>query len=252
MTEKEWPSSELVNVVKEIVEKKGVDIRFLGPVLGAMEKVDVLAYLKRIVQLLDGTERQRRVVYEIFLKIIDVSEMAKEDKDSEKKALPSERKAPLTPVELLVVLHTLEDAVGLKRQMEATDICIKSIDNYDPESFAVVLQQLTDTPKQATLLMRTTIQCVSRFPSLSGFINNIILPRMVSKKVWTNAKLWPGWIKCAEVTAPGSVSVILGLPKEQIVDVLRKSVELKGRIGEWADSMDGSQQVAKIRAILAG
>lgn len=109
---------------------------------------------------------------------------------------------------------------------------------------AVALQQLTNASKPATLLMRTVIQSVTRHVSLSGFINSIILPRMITKRVWTNSKLWPGWIKCAEVTAPGSISVVLGLPKEQCIDVLRRSEELRGRVREMADK--GNQPARKI------
>ncbi|KAJ3125343.1 hypothetical protein HK098_000350 [Nowakowskiella sp. JEL0407] len=252
MTEKKWPTEQILNIVREILKTRNDDVRFLVPVVSAFKKDELLEQLPKIVSLLDGSEHQRKIVRDIFLGMIDITDIVEGLKVSDEKnaQVYAQLKAPMTPIELLVALHTLEDAVGLKRLMEATDICFKTITQFDPEQLAAVCQQISDAAKPCTLLMRSVIQSVTKFPALTGFINSIILPRMISKRVWTNKKLWPGWIKCAEATLPGSISVVVGLQNEQFMDVVRKSDEIARKIREWGERMEGNPQATRVLSMM--
>jgi symplekin len=115
----------------------------------------------------------------------------------------------------MIVLHTLEDTIGLKKAVEgeldileirdshlfralATSICFDLKEIYTQEVLAMVLQQLVDLAKLPILLMRTVIQSVTTYKELSGFVNSI-LTRLIMKKIWTYPKLWDGFIRCCTV-----------------------------------------------------
>lgn len=50
-----------------------LNARFLVPIISGLNKEEVLASLPRIVSLLKGTERERRTVTEVFLKLLSGS-----------------------------------------------------------------------------------------------------------------------------------------------------------------------------------
>jgi symplekin len=104
---------------------------------------------------------------------------------------------------------------------------------------AIVLQQLIDVSPLPALLMRTIIQTVHKYPKLTGFVMGL-LARLITKQataprplpppplrpppapfsafshaggvgaqVWTDERLWQGWIKCCRSTTPHSYAVVL-------------------------------------------
>jgi symplekin len=158
------------------------------------------------------------------------------------------------------------------------DVCIKHQDIFKQEVMAVVIQQLVDQVKLPTLFMRTVLSSVKAFPNLAGFTNGI-LTRLVSKKVWTNLKLWEGFIRCCSVciafffhviqqdthyavnadlvlfwyiqlTAPTSFSVLITLPKAQLEDILRKLPGLKPRLYEYLMELPPSMRV-RVKQVIA-
>ena len=74
--------------------------------------------------------------------------------------------------------------------------------------------------------MRTLIQALVVYPKLTGFAMGL-LTRLISKRVWEDAILWKGFIRCCEKTQPTSFPVLLQLPKTQLEDVLLQSPGLK-------------------------
>lgn len=69
--------------------------------------------LPKITSLLDGTEKQRDVVRQVFVDL------------NSSKTIPGSEGNPDTfnpalipPVELMIVLHTLEDTIGLRKAVE--------------------------------------------------------------------------------------------------------------------------------------
>ncbi|TPX63008.1 hypothetical protein PhCBS80983_g00061 [Powellomyces hirtus] len=226
MTEKELPSAQLVGLVRNAFVQKNLDARFLIPVLSGLDRNEVLQHLSRIVLLLDGTEPQRKVVRDAFLRLVD-SPSVKNAAASATGACPitvagADRSAiahhggagsPLSPSELLVALHNMDDVVGLKRAVEATNICFSCQTVFKQEVLAVVLQQLVDQSKLPTLFMRTVIQSVNQYSGLVSFVANILL-KLINKKMMF----------------PASIHLLQSLPRPPAMDALKRSPKLKASV----------------------
>ncbi|KAI9100992.1 hypothetical protein DFS34DRAFT_450715 [Phlyctochytrium arcticum] len=205
----EGPSTELVNTVKSVFRKRKLNARFILPIIGSLDKGEALQFLPRIVILLDGTEQTRSLVKDAFLKIMG------RDSGQPRDAAGSK----LSPSDLLINLHNMEETVGLKRAVEgtsmqkhqfesihrahslnylATTICFTSQDIFTQEVLAVVLQQLVEQSTLPTLYLRSVIQSVSQYPGLNSFVMNILV-KLINKKVWTMPKLWDGFVRCLTV-----------------------------------------------------
>jgi symplekin len=85
------------------------------------------------------------------------------------------------------------------------------------------------------------IQAVTTYKSLVGFVSQTLLPRLVTKKVWTNPPLWEGFIRCAKVIAPASFGVLLQLPKEQLREVVDKQPGLKSGLRDYVTKKAGNK-----------
>ncbi|KAK9765013.1 hypothetical protein K7432_006996 [Basidiobolus ranarum] len=217
LTDKAKPSPQLVSAVKAVYTQRELDARFLIPIMPGLEKEEAFKFLPNIICLLNNTEGERKVVKEVMLKLISTSE---------EEATNNSGRSQISPSELLVALHNMEETIGLKRAVEATQICFSLPEIFTSEVLAVVLQQLVDQPKIPTLFMRTVMQSVSLHKNLTGFINSL-LSRLITKKIWNSPKLWDGFIRCCKLTQPTSFSVLIQLPKNQLQDVLVKCESLK-------------------------
>jgi symplekin len=82
---------------------------------------------------------------------------------------------------------------------------------------------------------------VTTYKSLVGFVSQTLLPRLVTKKVWTNPPLWQGFIRCAKVIAPASYGVLLQLPKEQLREVVDKQPGLKSGLRDYVTKKSGNK-----------
>ena len=85
------------------------------------------------------------------------------------------------------------------------------------------------------------IQAVTTYKSLVGFGSQTLLPRLVTKKVWTNPPLWEGFIRCAKVIAPASFGVLLQLPKDQLREVVDKQPGLKSGLRDYVTKKAGNK-----------
>ncbi len=182
--------------------------------------------LPKILDLLDGTEAPRKIVRQVFVDLNSPKTIPGSEGTAE-----TVKPALISPVELMIVLHTLEDTIGLKRAVEgmilimrflmylkslvATSICFDLKEVYTQEVLAMVLQQLVDLAKLPILLMRTVIQSVTIYKELSGFVNSI-LTRLIMKKIWTFPKLWDGFIRCCTVRSTHALSQARSFTSELI------------------------------------
>ena len=85
------------------------------------------------------------------------------------------------------------------------------------------------------------IQAVTTYKSLVGFVSQTLLPRLVTKKVWTNPPLWEGFIRCAKAIAPASFGVLLQLPKDQLREVVDKQPGLKLGLRDYVTKKAGNK-----------
>ncbi|KAF9933806.1 hypothetical protein FBU30_004404 [Linnemannia zychae] len=275
------PSPGLVSAVQAAVIQYDLNARFLIPIISGLNKEEVLASLPRIVSLLKGTERERRTVTDVFLKLLsgssavtttvsgtlnngssstsgsgigqsgsnitqNISSGGLVRRDSNAGSVPQSqqiRGPVLSPSELLIQLHLMEDVVGWKTACEAMDICFHHPEIYKSEIIAVVLQQLLDMPNIPSLFMRTVIQAITLYKNLVGFVNSMILARMIQKNVWTRPVLWKGFVRCAKMMQPTSASVIASLPKQQLKEVLTMEPSLKESVDAYQKAKSSGRRV---------
>ncbi|KAF9916578.1 hypothetical protein BX616_003394 [Lobosporangium transversale] len=251
LTDGVQPSPGLVSAVQDAVIKHDLNARFLIPIIGGLDREAVFNCLPRIVGLLKGTERERRTVTDVFLKLLtgsgrsggpgqttssalstgsdrrtsNVSAIATTTSSSSLQSSSSASRGPImSPSELLIELHAIEDTVGWKAACE-------------------VLQQLLEQPTIPSLFMRTVIQAITLYKNLVGFVNSMILAKLIPKKVWSRKVLWKGFVRCAKMTQPSSSSVLASLPKPQLKEVLAMEPSLKEPVEAFIKAKSSGRRV---------
>ncbi|KAJ3304803.1 hypothetical protein HDV03_002345 [Kappamyces sp. JEL0829] len=208
------------DVMQDVIEKtrvtfidRNLDVRFLLLIITYLDKDNVLKHLGKIVSSLeDGNETQQAIVKKLF---VDLTEVKQGINDEAPKSV-------VTPAELLIALHTLEDSIGLKKALAATNICFSMPEIFKQEVLAIVLSQLSERARLPTLFMRSVIQSLNVFKGLSGFTNQL-LTKLIGKQVWKQKKLWDGFVRIVNMNFPSSMSILLTLKKPQAIDVLVRS-----------------------------
>ncbi|CAE6440409.1 unnamed protein product [Rhizoctonia solani] len=230
LTENGRPNANLVALVKELIAERDLDARFLMPIIGEMDKPDIVKNLPRIVSMLNGKPEPKALVKSAFQAIVAAPpESFTKGSSNQPRMKQSEQ---LTPVDLMVLLHE-DKEIGIKPAMEAISICFQIVDVFRSDVLAAVMQQLLDSATLPTLFLRTVIQAVTTYKNLVGFVSTTLLSRLITKKVWTNPPLWEGFIRCAKVIAPASFGALLQLPREQLKELISKQPALKEDLREY-------------------
>ncbi|KAI0322800.1 Symplekin tight junction protein C terminal-domain-containing protein [Amylostereum chailletii] len=245
-TDQSRPSAQLLALVKGLVAERDVDARFLIPIIAEMDKQDIMRHLPRIVSILDGKAERKALVRSVFGAIVTTPPQGFGSVSSN---MPRVRQSELlTPSELMVLLHASEKEIGQEAAKEAIEICLSMTDVFRGEVLAAVMQQIVDEPVLPTLFMRTVIRAVTTYKSLVGFVSTTLLSRLITKKIWTNAPLWNGFILCATLIAPASFGALLQLPKEQLRELVNKQPKLKTSLREFVMKKPGNK--ARVAGLL--
>jgi symplekin len=142
-------SETVMEATKESYMARQLDVRFLMLIIQTLEKTQILQQLPTLVKSLDGSDIQRDLVRDVFLKLVDIN---RGDEDDE---------SVITPSEVLITIHNFdENVVPLGKSIQAIAVCFGVPSVFKQEVFAVVLQQLVDQPRLPVLLLRTMIQSV--------------------------------------------------------------------------------------------
>jgi len=224
ITDKNAPTPELVERVKELYQKRVSDVRFLIPVLNGLDKQHVISVLPKLIS------QSPNVVKEVFNRLLGSFQ-------PESSTIAS----PLTPSELLIALHGIESKSDMKAVMKAINLCFGEKKIYTQEVLAVVLQQLMDQSPLPTLFMRTVILSLGLCPRLVGFVMNI-LAKLINKQVWKQPKVWQGFVKCCQMTKPQSFPILLQLPPRQLESVFEISPELRDQLVAHVESFTPHQR----------
>jgi symplekin len=209
LTEKTAPTSELVEKVRNLYDKRLPDVRFLIPVLTGLSKKEITSALPQLIKL------SQAVVKEVFNRLLGINVNV------------AIHKSPLSPTELLVALHQIDQSsCDLKTIIGATSLCFAEKQIYTQEILASVMQQLIDVTPIPTLYMRSVIQSVTIYPKLSGFVI-IMMQRLIGKQIWKYPKVWEGFIKCCQRIKPISQQVLFQLPHAQLKEVFSSAPDLK-------------------------
>jgi len=165
----------------------------LIPILQGLSKTEVISALPSLLALKDI------IVTQVIDRILG----------TRPGALANIGASALSPSELLVVLHAPN--IPAKDAMKALNKCFERKRVYTSEVLAVALQQLVDQTPLPMLFMRTAMLALNTAPKLKGFIVGL-LTRLLSKKIWKDARIWKGFVKCCGRTTPQSLDIVLQLP----------------------------------------
>ena len=220
LTERQAPTPELVNRVRNLYAKRSADVRFLIPVLNGLTKQEIYAALPKLIKLNTG------VVKEVFNRLLGTGSTT----------------GAMSPADLMIALHNIDSSkCDMKTVIKATGICFQDKNVYTMEVLTIVLQQLMEQKDIPLLLMRTVIQSVALYPNLIGFTMNI-LQRLIVKQVWKQKMLWEGFIKCCERTKPQSFRVLLQLPPAQLKMLLDSAPDMREPLLEQVQGFTESQR----------
>ncbi|XP_046847491.1 symplekin-like [Xenia sp. Carnegie-2017] len=233
ITEKSSPSTALVKHVKDLYHKRASDVRLLIPVLTGLEKKEVIEVLPKLIK------QSPNVVKEVFNRLLGCFHGESTISSA----------SPLTPSELLITLHNIEDKADMKSIIKAVGLCFAEKTIYTQEVLAVVLQQLMEKTPLPTLFMRTVIQSLSVCPRLVGFAMNI-LSKLISKQVWKQPKVWQGFVKCCQMTKPQSYPILLQLPSRQLESVFELCPELKDLLRTHVEQFTPHQRALIPRSLI--
>ena len=233
LTERQAPTPELVNRVRNLYAKRSADVRFLIPVLNGLTRQEIYAALPKLIKLNPG------VVKEVFNRLLGTANAS--------------ITGAMSPADLMIALHNIDNSkCDMKTVIKATGICFQDKNVFSMEVLTIVLQQLMEQKDIPLLLMRTVIQSVALYPNLIGFTMNI-LQRLIVKQVWKQKMLWEGFIKCCERTKPQSFRVLLQLPPAQLRMLLDSAPDMREPLLEQVQGFTESQRQhvpASIMAVL--
>ncbi|EDV23664.1 uncharacterized protein TRIADDRAFT_57101 [Trichoplax adhaerens] len=137
-TDKSMPSQELIRKVREAYYGKKLDVRALIPIINGLEKSEVIGALPKLMK------QSAKVVKEVITRLINPFS------DVEESVGPRQT-SPLTPSELLLALHQIEDDV----KSAIKGFCLSEKSTFTQEVLAGVLQQMLERTTIPILFMRT-------------------------------------------------------------------------------------------------
>ena len=143
-----------------------------------------------------------------------------------------------------MALHN--ESTAIKPTIEAIGICFSMTTVFRSDVLVASMVRIADLPSGSLpiVFMRTIIQAVTTYKSLVPFVANTVLPKLVSKKIWSaGPQLWDGFIRLARLIAPASYGVLLQLPKEWLKDVLEKQPALKSGLKTFLAAKQGGRGV---------
>ncbi|PKI83902.1 hypothetical protein MVES1_002381 [Malassezia vespertilionis] len=214
----------LASLVHALVESRGLSIEYLLPLVPYLDTAQIVEILPRAVALLrDPTDENKAKIRSLFRMLIAP---ALDGRDS----LAS---AALSPVELMVLLHTHEQAIGLKAAVTATQLCFAMDDLFRADIMTAALNRLVEEPTLPVLFMRTTIMSIKTFRSLTNYVATSVLNKLVAKQIWNEPRLWDGFALCASLTAPTSFGALLQLPHTQLRDLMSKQPSMREPLRDY-------------------
>lgn len=164
----------------------------------------------------------------------------------------------IAPAQLLVALHQLnaespDDKPLTKRIIFAINTCFRYKSIFRKNVLASALQQLVDLDPLPLLLMRTVIQSVNAVPEMTGLVVEI-LSRLVRRRVWENALLWKGFVKCAMMPklVPNSFEVLLMLPRPELKRALEENPSLRQQLASFVSTKNTSPEIAELVVSFVG
>jgi len=198
------PTKQLIASLQKLYFDSSKDLKILIPVIEYLDRDTMIKILPELVGM-------------------DISQ----SKKGISKILAQKNDAVVKPIELLIRIHNLAPNMNsplLKKAIDVIQYCLgQSV--FGSEQLAQVLKQLVQQEPIPVLFMRTLIQSLLVYPSLTSFAMEI-LRSMILKQVWDLPDLWEGFIRCCKMSQPYSFPVLCELPRPQLEEILREHDDL--------------------------
>ncbi|KAH9823539.1 Symplekin tight junction protein C terminal-domain-containing protein [Melampsora americana] len=240
------PPQVIIEAIKHLASTStSLSPRFIIPMIGELNKEEILFHLPKILTLLNGSLQEKLEVKSVFESIIQLPPNNFGSVSTNAPRINRGNEVLLTPVELLVKLHQTDDSGGkisIKQAIEAIGLCFSMTEIFKPEVLAAFMQQVVDEMTLPTLFLRTVIQAVQTYKSLQPFVSTTLLSRLIIKKIWTIGQLWEGFMRCSKIIAPHSFGALLQLPREQLKELVSKQAVLKAPLREYVVKKAGNNK----------
>ncbi|KAK4053379.1 hypothetical protein OIV83_001543 [Microbotryomycetes sp. JL201] len=108
-------------------------------------------------------------------------------------------------------------------------------DAFRPETLTSWMTMTVDKRDEPipVLFMRTVIQALSTYKTLTPIVAGTLLPKLISRQVWELPPLWEGLVRCVKATSPVSFAACLQLPRIWLKDVVDKQPTLKAPLRDF-------------------
>jgi len=229
LTDKNTFSPELVDAVRTLMKSKQMEVRFLIPVLGALTKSEVIEHLPELITLPKGQ------VKDVFYRLLGVQKGHQVATSGQ-----TGHVAPLTAVELLLILHKME-GTSVKPSIEAISLCLAEKQVFTFEVFATAIDEMLQLEKLPTLFMRTVLQALITHPRMASQIVNTLV-KLIGRKIWEMDKMWHGFVMCCQRLKAKCVTILLQLPEEALLKIIQTAPDLNSYLAAHLDSLDQAKR----------
>jgi len=220
------PSQALIDAchaiqLKKIGNKSIKDARFIIPVVSGMKRQDLIAKLPEFVAADD-------IVFKAALHRMSERLGRHALLFRTEASIDTPSLCGMTLCEQIVYLHRLDFAAASlpqKRYLDVIRICLENEEVFThsviKEALDHISQRFLAGEKLPLAYMRTIILTCTTYDSLHLWICDILLPRLIKGKVYTDKRQWEGWMRCAKMLentgddGVSSLTAIKELPQEQ-------------------------------------
>ncbi|XP_004349446.2 hypothetical protein CAOG_02696 [Capsaspora owczarzaki ATCC 30864] len=237
------PSRAIVAAVKEKYNTQELDAKFLIPILGGLDKTEILAVLPSLVALPPALSKDA------------LGRLVASRHYTETGLLVLGSKV-ISPSDVMLALHLVDpqrDNVTLPAIVQATNFLFTFGNIYTQEVLASVLQQLVDMRPIPLLTMRTMLKAYDLCPGLLSFMVTLLL-RLVVFKIWEDKhprQLWDGFVLCCERLKPLSFQALVSLPPAQLETALTDKPSLREPLTQQVQSLPPQQKIRISTPVLA-
>jgi hypothetical protein len=185
------------------------DPSFILPILPALEKAELVAFLPQIIARL-GRPAVRTGI-DRLLNAALASPISQRELLLELHVLHSNKSFPYAQIPLVNIKNAIHD-------------CLNSVVyTFSAEEIGSVIVQLSNHFPTPPLLIELIINTVKKYPSLTmGFRLNI-LNQLIRHQIWTDEQIWLDFIRCCELFQPDSLDLVCNLPPASFQDAIARS-----------------------------
>ncbi|KAM0787454.1 hypothetical protein ACM66B_003533 [Microbotryomycetes sp. NB124-2] len=221
----------IIDLLQQVADRKdNLPAQIYSWIIADCDKPSVLRYLPKIVSTLNNTPEKRNAMRSTFL-AVTAPPSVKTGVTVRNKT----RDDSVTPLELMTLLHQRDKEIGVKQTIEAIGICFSMTDAFRPETLKTWMTLTVDKRDEPipVLFMRTVIQALSTYKTLTPIVAGTLLPKLIQRQVWQLPPLWEGFVRCVKATSPVSFAACLQLPRVWLKDVVEKQPTLKGPLRDF-------------------